>query len=63
MPAAAEDMKAATTTVMAKVKRMVLEDVILGCAQTNLERNVGKCLVCILFLIICKYVHLKFLSN
>lgn len=51
MPAAAEDMKAATTTVMAKVKRMVLEDVILGCAQINLEGNVGKCLVCILFFI------------
>jgi hypothetical protein len=62
MPAAAEDMKAATTTVMAKVKRMVREDVILGCAQINMKRNVGKCLVCILFFI-CKYAHLKFLSN
>ncbi|KAG1768824.1 hypothetical protein EDD22DRAFT_843870 [Suillus occidentalis] len=46
MPAAADDMKAAKTTVMAKVKRMVCEDVILGCAQINLGKN-----VCILFFI------------
>jgi hypothetical protein len=50
MPAAADDMKAAKTTVMVKVKRMVREDVILGCTQINLGKN-----VCILFFIY-KYI-------
>jgi hypothetical protein len=51
MSAAAEDMKAATMAVIAQVKHMVREDVILGCAQITLEWNVRRYLVCILFFI------------